>query len=68
MIMEHGWSIPVQTEDKAKKVMARFKNLRRVLKQWQKQLSNLANTISNNKVILLLLDTLEEDGDLSLEE
>jgi hypothetical protein len=42
--------------------------LRRVLKEWQKQISSLASTISTTKELILLLDTQEELGDLSLEE
>lgn len=54
--------------DKARRIVAKFKNLRRVLREWQKQLSNLAAIIANTKSCLLLLDTLEEFRDLSLEE
>jgi hypothetical protein len=67
-IMQYGWSIPVGTYDKAKRVMGKFKNLRRVLRTWQLQLSNLASVISNNKMVILFLDILEEFRDLSLEE
>jgi hypothetical protein len=31
-VLNHGWSIPVQLTDKAKKFGAKFKNLRRVLR------------------------------------
>jgi hypothetical protein len=39
-IVQHGWSLPTQT-DYAKVIMAKFKNLRRVIKAWQAQLSSL---------------------------
>jgi hypothetical protein len=42
--------------------------LRRILRQWHAQISNLATTIQNNKVILPFLDTLEEFRDLALEK
>jgi hypothetical protein len=47
---------------------AKFKMLRRILRQWHAQISNLATTIQNNKVILPFLDTLEEFRDLALEK
>jgi hypothetical protein len=31
-VLNHGWSIPVQLTDEAKKLEAKFKNLRRVLR------------------------------------
>jgi hypothetical protein len=67
-VMQLGWSIPVGSSDKAKRIMGKFKNLRRVLKTWQLQLSILASVISNNKMVILFLDILEEFKDLSLEE
>lgn len=54
--------------DKAKVVGAKFKNLRRVLKTWKNQLPNLAKTIQNCKDVVLLLNTLEESRDITLEE
>jgi hypothetical protein len=47
---------------------AKFKNLRRVLKYWQSTLSNLAAVITNTKLVLFLLDSMEEFQDLSVEE
>jgi hypothetical protein len=66
--IKHGWSLPCNQNDKAKKLGAKFKNVGRVLKQWHSQISNLAKTIDNNKMILSLLDALEEFRDLALEE
>jgi hypothetical protein len=66
--MEHGWNVPVTQEDRTMKVTAKFKNLRRVLRSWHSQLSNLSATISNNKMVLAFLDNLEEFHDLSLAE
>jgi hypothetical protein len=54
--------------DSAKRMMAKFKNLRRVLRCWYAQTSNLATTIQNNKMMLSFLDTIEEHRDMSLEE
>jgi hypothetical protein len=54
--------------DCAKKLMAKFKNLRKILRCWYAQISNLATTIQNNKMVLNILDTIKEYRDLSLEE
>jgi hypothetical protein len=66
--LEHGWSLPCYQEDKEKKLGAKFKMLRKVLRQWHAQISNMATTIQNNKMIVSFLDTLEEFRDLALEE
>jgi hypothetical protein len=39
-VMNHGWAIPTRIEDRARRVGAKFKNLRRVLRAWHSQLSN----------------------------
>jgi hypothetical protein len=52
----------------AKMVTTKLKNLRRVLRAWQGQLSNLNITINNNKVMLSFLDMIEESRDLTLDE
>jgi hypothetical protein len=54
--------------DSAKKIMAKFKNLKRVLRWWYAQISNLATTIQNNKMVMNFLDNMEEHRYLSLEE
>jgi hypothetical protein len=67
-VVRHGWSIPVFQADKAKFLSAKFKNLRRVLKAWQRQLSSLKANVSNVKLILTFLELLEECRDLSVAE
>jgi hypothetical protein len=67
-VLNHGWSIPVQLTNKAKKLGAKFKNLRRVLRLWHQQLSNLMAILRNIKVLSFFLDTLEEYRDLSMQE
>lgn len=67
-IVQHGWNVPVPVDDKAKLISAKFKNLRRVLKAWHFTLSNLKVVIANVKLILSLLEILEEYRDLSLPE
>jgi hypothetical protein len=67
-VVAHGWNIPVQQQDAAKLLTAKFKNLRRVLRAWQSQLSSLKANIFNVKIVLILLEILEEFRDLSLME
>ena len=65
-IVQHAWSLPTFQMDAAKVITAKFKNLRRVIKFWQSQLSNLKETIANVKLILSFLGLLEEFRDLTL--
>ena len=67
-IVQHGWSLPTPQTDAAKIITAKFKNLRRVIKSWQSQLSSLKSNIANVKLILSLLGLLEEFRDLTLME
>ncbi|KAG2650715.1 hypothetical protein PVAP13_1NG196719, partial [Panicum virgatum] len=67
-VVQHGWSIPVYHTDVAKKITAKFKNLRRVIKAWQSHLSSLKDNISNVKITLELLCMIEEFRDLTLLE
>lgn len=67
-IVQHGWNLPTGHTDKAKLVTAKFKNLRRVLKSWSLQLSNLKRNIANVKLVLSFLELLEESRDLSIHE
>jgi exonuclease III len=54
-VVAHGWSVPTFQTDSAKILSAKFKNLRRVLKSWQSQISNLKVNIANVKSVLILL-------------
>jgi hypothetical protein len=67
-IFQAAWNLPSNHSDKAKKISSKFKILRRILKAWKNQLPNLVKTIQNCKEVILFLDTLEENRDLSLEE
>jgi hypothetical protein len=61
-----GWNIDTSDLDAVKSVTAKFKNLRRVLNEWKKSISNLKQNISNVKLTLSLLNFMEESRDLSL--
>lgn len=67
-VMQHGWGLPVTPSDNARALGAKFKNLRRVLRMWQKQLPSIAKTIQNCKEVISFMDILEEARDLTLEE
>ena len=67
-VVQHGWSIPIDQTDKAKIISAKFKNLRRVIKAWQTNLSSLKQNIANVKLVLSLLTMIEEFRDLSIME
>ena len=54
--------------DAAKMITVKFKNLRKVLKEWKKSLSNLQQNITNVKLTLYLINFLEDFRDLSLVE
>jgi hypothetical protein len=47
--VSHGWSVPAPQQDAAKTLTTKFKNLRRVLRAWQAQLSSLKANIENVK-------------------
>jgi hypothetical protein len=67
-VVAHGWAVHTAQTDSAKILTAKFKNLRRVLKAWQSQLSNLKANIANVKSVLILLGILEEYKDLTVHE
>jgi hypothetical protein len=67
-VVARGWAVPTYQTDSAKILSAKFKNLRRVLKAWQSQLSNLKGNIANVKSVLILLGILEEYRDLTVHE
>jgi hypothetical protein len=59
---------PFHQTNRCKIISAKFKNLRRVLRAWQSQLSSLKGNIANVKLILSFLNLLEEFRELSVPE
>lgn len=59
-IVQQGWVAPQHISDAAKVITAKFKNLRRVLREWQSSLSNLKMTISNVKLTLYFILFIEQ--------
>jgi len=55
----NGWSAPDHVIDPAKRITAKFKNLRKELRSWKEQLPGLKRTIENIKLVLQLLETVE---------
>lgn len=51
-IVQHGWVTSHPISNPTKAITAKFKNLRSVLKDWQKTLSSLKIAISNIKLVL----------------
>lgn len=65
---QQGWQDPSNQSDKAKIITAKCKNLRKVLRTWQQNLSNLKKTLENVKTTLSLIEVFEEFRDLTLAE
>jgi hypothetical protein len=67
-IVQNSLNIPVGHSDSAKRMNAKFKNLRRIIKLWPNNIPCLKNLISQVNVVIERLDTFEEMRTLSLEE
>ena len=63
-VVQQGWVSPIHITDAAKAITAKFKNLRRVLKEWQKNLSSLKVAIANVKLTLSFMLFIEDFRDL----
>jgi hypothetical protein len=66
--MEYYWSLPVHKANIALTISAKYKILRRGLKEWSKELSKLNKLINNSSFALGILEGLEEQRPLSLLE
>jgi hypothetical protein len=49
-------------------ISAKLKRHRKTLKDWQNNLPRLAQTIDNTKLVIRLIDLLEESRDLEVKE
>jgi hypothetical protein len=67
-LVQAAWSTSVRAEGSASIIAAKFKNLRRVLKRWSKDISKLANLVKECNEVLVVLDKLEERRALSIPE
>lgn len=67
-VVRNIWEQAVDESDSAKVISAKFKTLRKGLKIWLKNLSDLKTTINNTNAVILLLDYLEEYKGLTTDE
>jgi hypothetical protein len=67
-IVQSIWSIHVGFTDNAKRINAKFKNLRRGLKFWAKNLPCLKKQIQGVNEVIDFLNLAEEMGSLTIEE
>jgi hypothetical protein len=58
-LVEKAWTHSIHYVDAAKRITAKFKVLRRVLKQWAKSLSSLKDEIEDCNSVIALLDSIE---------
>lgn len=67
-LVASSWNSPSIQHDAAKIILAKFKSLSSGQRRWQSQLSNLRGTIANVKLVISLLDSIEEWRGLTLQE
>jgi hypothetical protein len=67
-ILTSAWNMVNIIEDSARNINAKFKVLRKKLREWQASIASLATLIKNVRLIILFMDVLEEFRDLSLYE
>lgn len=58
--ISNAWLTPTRCSDSAQVISAKFKLLRRILKNWAKGLSNLSKLIDNCNLTIAFFDKLEE--------
>ena len=67
-MVQNAWNIPVGHADCAKKLNAKFKNVRRALKLWAKNLASHSKLIAYLNDCIFLWDMIEEYRDLTVFE
>ena len=67
-VVQNAWNLEVRATTSLGIIVAKFKNLRRVLKRWSKGISNLNALIQNCNEVLAVLDKLEELRPLFIQE
>ena len=63
-----GWHSDFHHSDAANLITTKFKNFRKVLKEWKRTLSNLKQNITNVKLTLDWINFMEDFRDLTLAE
>jgi hypothetical protein len=67
-VFQNSWIGQPNLIDKAKNLTAKFKNTRKVLKEWQRFLPKIDKTVGHIKLLIEFIDIIEEHRDLSIEE
>ena len=67
-VVHNIWTQDVTEVDSAKIIATKFKRLRKGLKNWARNLSNLKKIIANTNFLILCFDYLEEARDLTTVE
>lgn len=67
-IVSTCWSSTVQHADKAKNLTAKFKMLRKKIREWQSERLGLKTLISNCRSVIHFLEVIGDFRDLSVEE
>jgi hypothetical protein len=67
-IFQDSWSQPLFQPDPAKRLIAKFKRARKAIQVWCKSLPNLAKLIDKVKLVIQLLDFIEDSRDLTIQE
>jgi endonuclease/exonuclease/phosphatase family metal-dependent hydrolase len=67
-IFQDSWNQPIFQPDPAKRLMAKFKRACKHIHGWCKSLPNLTKLIDKVKLVVQLLDFIEESRDLTIQE
>eukprot|EP00267_Zea_mays_P046159 XP_020398507.1 uncharacterized protein LOC109941711 [Zea mays] len=67
-LFQTTWNGIPSIPGKAKNLTDKFKYVRKVLKDWQRSLPKIDITVKNIKLLIELIDNMEEHRDLSIEE
>jgi hypothetical protein len=67
-VFQDSWAQPLFQPDPAKRLTAKLKRARKVIQVWHKSLPNLAKVIDKVKMVIQLLDFIEESRDLTIQE
>jgi hypothetical protein len=67
-IVENTWNCPGRADSATGILTTKFKNLRHELKRWGKNLSHIKLLIDNSNKVILILDKLEEERELTSPE
>lgn len=67
-ILSSSWNQATNLADSAKNLTAKYKGLRKNLRDWQASITSLKTQITNIRLVIFFLEVLAEYRDLSLEE